>query len=94
MELLPISIMAFDENISPEYVGDPIGNYIEQEGMDGFYEKLRALCSEQQMTVLKYYFEGYTYSEIASIMNLPTKKIDNVLLAVKKKIKQNKELFV
>ena len=89
-----VSLTAFDENISPEYVGDPIGNYIEQEGMDGFYEKLRALCSEQQMTVLKYYFEGYTYSEIASIMNLPTKKIDNVLLAVKKKIKQNKELFV
>lgn len=89
-----VSLTAFDDNISPEYVGDPIGNYIEQEGVDGFYDKLRSLCNEQQMTVLKYYFEGYTYSEIASIMDLNAKKIDNILLAVKKKIKQNKDLFI
>lgn len=89
-----VSLTAFDENISPEYVGDPIGNYIEKEGMEGFYEKLRSLCTEEQMTVLRYYFEGYTYSEIASIMNVSPKRIDNVLLAVKNKIKKNKELFL
>ena len=89
-----VSLNAFDENISPEYVGDPIGNYIEKEGIDGFYEKLATICTKEQTDVLKYYFEGYTYSEIASIMELPVKKIDNIIFSVKTKIKKNKELFL
>lgn len=89
-----VSLTAVDDNIAPEYVSDPIGTYIEREGMESFYGKLNALFTEQQLTVLKYYFEGYTYSEIAALTGLPTKKVDNILLAIKTKIKKNKELFI
>ncbi len=89
-----LSLTAADNNPSPEYVSDPVGTYIEKEGMDSFYEKLNSLCTKQQMTVLKYYFEGYSYSEIAALADLPVKKVDNILLAIKTKIKKNKELFL
>ncbi len=89
-----VSLTAVDDNIAPEYVSDPIGTYIEKEGTESFYSKLNALFTEQQLTVLKYYFEGYTYSEIAAMTSLPTKKVDNILLAIKTKIKKNKELFI
>lgn len=89
-----VSLTAVDDNIAPEYVSDPIGTYIEKEGTESFYGKLNALFTEQQLTVLKYYFEGYTYSEIAALTGLPTKKVDNILLAIKTKIKKNKELFI
>lgn len=89
-----VSLTAVDDNIAPEYVSDPIGTYIEREGTESFYGKLNALFTEQQLTVLKYYFEGYTYSEIAALTGLPTKKVDNILLAIKTKIKKNKELFI
>lgn len=89
-----VSLTAVDDNIAPEYVSDPIGTYIEREGTESFYGKLNALFTEQQLTVLKYYFEGYTYSEIAALTGLSTKKVDNILLAIKTKIKKNKELFI
>ena len=89
-----VSLTAFDDNIAPEYVADPVNNYIEREGRESFYEKLAELCSQEQITVLKYYFEGYSYVEIAGLTGLTTKKIDNMLAAVKNKIRKNKEAFV
>ena len=88
-----VSLTAFDDNIAPEYVGDPVSNYIDREGRESFYAKLQEICTEEQMTVLRYYFEGYTYAEIASIMHTTAKRIDNVLLSVKSKIKKNKDAF-
>ncbi len=89
-----LSLTVVDNNLSPEYVADPIGSYIEKEGMESFYAKLNSICTAEQMSVLKYYFEGYSYSEIASLTGLGVKKVDNILLAIKKKIKKNKELFL
>lgn len=89
-----VSLTDLDDSMPQEYVSDPVNTFIEKEGRELFYEKLESICTKQQLEVLKYYFEGYTYSEIAKITELPVKKVDNVLLAVKKKIKQNKEMFV
>ena len=89
-----VSLSDFDKNVAPEYITDPITNYLEKEGTESFYEKIETLCTEQQLEVLKYYFEGYTYNEIAKLTGLSHKKVDNVLAAVKSKIKKNKELFL
>lgn len=89
-----VSLTYADVNLKPEFISDPVNNYIEREGSENFYNKLETICSPQQMTVLKYYFEGYTYNEIAKLTDLPQKKVDNILLAVKNKIKKNKEMFL
>ena len=83
-----------DTSTPTEYVYDPVHNYIEREGLDTFYENISKLCSELHVRVLKFYLEGYTYSEIAALTGVNEKKVDNVMTAVKKKIKDNKNLFV
>ena len=89
-----VSLTTFDDNVPHEYVVDPIHNYIEKEGKDNFYRKIESICTKQQIDVLKYYFEGYTYGEIAKINGITSKKVDNILLAIKTKIKKNKDLFI
>ncbi len=82
------------QSLPAEYVYDPIHNYIEKEGVENFYTSLEKLVKPQQMQVLKYYFEGYTYVEISDLTGLPTKKIDNIIYQIKTKIKKNKDMFL
>lgn len=94
-----VSLNAYDDNFVPketpsEFVYDPVSGYIENEGVENFYAKLRTICTPEQMTVLKYYLDGYTYVEIAKLVNATPKKVDNVLTAVKTKIRKNRDLFV
>ena len=94
-----VSLTAFDDNVEPadmptEYVSDPVSYYIEKEGVENFYSKINTICTPEQLEVVKYYFEGYTYVEIAKLLNKPPKKIDNILTAIKTKIRKNKELFI
>jgi len=88
-----VGIEVLDLNLPSEFVYDPVHNYIEREGVDHFYEKMKTLFKPAHITVLKYYLEGYTYSEISFLTGMTTKKVDNVLHQIKTKIKKNKELF-
>lgn len=88
-----VSIDALDSNLPNDLVYDPIHNYIEREGVENFYRKMETLFKPVQLTVLKYYLEGYTYTEIAELTSMPVKKVDNTLHLIKSKIKKNKELF-
>lgn len=87
-----ISICDLDENI-PDVGNDPLDNYTVMENTDDFYEKLKKLIKPSQLKVLKYYLEGYAYTEISEKMDMPVKKIDNTLQSIRTKIKNNKELF-
>lgn len=88
-----ISLTALEDNVPAEYVVDPINNFIENEGVESFYVKLNKLFLPHQLNVLKYYMEGYTYLEIADMVDLSPKKVDNTLHSIKNKIKKNKEMF-
>lgn len=88
-----VSLSELGDSCVKDYGNDPISNYIVRDGTESFYEIIEQICTEEQIKVLKLYLEGYTYAEIASMTGLSSKKVDNVLLAIKKKIKQNKELF-
>ena len=93
-----VSLTSFSENtdgaVPSEYVYDPVHNYIEREGLDTFYENVGKICSDLHVTVLKYFLEGYTYAEIASMTGITAKKVDNIMYNVKKKIKENKNIFM
>lgn len=93
-----VSLTSFSENadgsVPSEYVYDPVHNYIEREGLDTFYENVSKICSELHVTVLRYFLEGYTYAEIASMTGINSKKVDNIMYTVKKKIKDNKNIFM
>lgn len=88
-----LSLDGLDNNLPSEFIYDPVHNYIEREGVDSFYQKMSQLFKPEQLKILKYYFEGYTYTEISDLTGIPVKKVDNTLHQIKTKIKKNKDLF-
>ncbi len=88
-----VTLEGLDNNLPSELVYDPVHNYIEREGVEHFYEKMASLFKPAQLDVLRYYLDGYTYSEIAELVSMPVKKVDNTLHTIKTKIKKNRELF-
>ena len=93
-----VSLADFNDNLDAptpnEYVYDPVHKYIEREGLDSFYDNIARLCSDLHVRVLRYYFDGYTYEEIAALTGINRKKVDNIMFTVKKKIKDNKNIFM
>lgn len=88
-----VSLNDLDENIPDTHSADPINFYTMLEDTERFYAKLKHLVKPAQLEVLKYYLEGYAYLEISEKLDMPIKKIDNILHTVKVKIRNNKELF-
>ncbi|HKL73881.1 MAG TPA: sigma-70 family RNA polymerase sigma factor [Clostridia bacterium] len=88
-----LSLSDIDENIPDSNNSDPLDYYTMLENTENFYEKLKNLVKPAQLTVLKYYLDGYAYTEISQKLNMPLKKIDNILHSIRLKIKNNKELF-
>lgn len=79
---------------TPNQIIDPLDSYLEREWMDTFHKNLKSLLSPQQRNILELYFKGYSYSEISQEINLPIKKIDNTLLAIKNKIRKEQTKFI
>ena len=57
--------------------------------MKSFYKSLQELLSTDQYAVMCLYLQNYSYREIAERLSLTTKKVDNLILASKKKIKNS-----
>ena len=49
--------------------------------------KVEELLSEQQFAVLKMFLNGESYTNIAKTFNLTCKNVDNMLQAIKKKLR-------
>lgn len=94
-----VSIQSFDsdgEEFYPiEFVLDntPAKIAIEKENLKDLKENIKSSLSKLEFKVLKLYLEGYSYREIAEILNIQQKAIDNSLSRIKQKLraKLNKE---
>lgn len=60
--------------------------------MKAFYKSLEELLSPDQYSVMCLYLQNYSYKEIADKLGLTAKKVDNLILASKKKIKNSNML--
>ena len=79
-----------DEDDPPEEAGtiDPVDTVIDEEAEEIFYGKLQKILTQNEFSVLKLYLDGYTYKEIAVMLNTTSKRIDNVVYSAKKKVKE------
>lgn len=59
---------------------------VKREYLDELQGRLLTLLSPFEYQVLSFYIEGYSYKEISSIMETPTKAIDNALSRIKRKM--------
>ena len=62
-------------------------NYIDKELKAVVISKVKQILSEQQFSILKMFLNGESYVNIAKVFNITTKQVDNMLQAIKKKLK-------
>lgn len=65
----------------------PDEEIIDKENYKLLLNSLKSNLSEKEYSVLKYFLQGYSYKEIAKILNVSPKSIDNSLSRIKMKIK-------
>jgi len=65
---------------------DPEALVIGQESLHLIEDELEDKLSKFEKEVLKYYIEGIGYIEIATLLDKPSKSIDNALQRIKKKL--------
>lgn len=76
-----LKLVIADENSDIEQ------NYIDKEINTIMLSKVKDILTDEQFNILKMFINGASYSEIASEANLTTKKVDNTLQAIKKKLR-------
>ena len=77
--------MVTEQTVSPEQM------LIEQERKQEFFEKLEEKLSPMEKKVLYLYLEGYSYTQIAVLLEKTPKSIDNTLQRIRGKVKMLKE---
>jgi len=62
-------------------------NYIDKELKAIVISKVKEILSDQQYLILKMFLNGESYVKIAKTFDISTKQVDNMLQAIKKKLK-------
>ena len=62
-------------------------NYIDKEINTIMISKVKSILTEQQFAILKQFLNGEPYSTIAEKNNITSKQVDNMLQAIKKKLR-------
>lgn len=76
------------ENFFVSDAPDPETLFNEREKQIEFYNKLKKILSPMEYSIIEYYLQGYSYSEIAKILSKSAKSVDNALTRAKKKIEK------
>lgn len=64
----------------------PEDNYIKKESINELDKKIRSALSLYEYTVLVYYLRGFSYKQIAIILDKNTKSVDNAIERIKDKL--------
>ncbi len=67
--------------------GDIEKNFVSKEMNGILLSKVQAILNDEQFALLKLFLNGATYQEMAQILDKSTKQVDNMLQAIKKKLK-------
>ena len=70
------------DNITPEAL------FIEKEDYDTLTQNIRVELSKMEYEVLQLFLSGMLYSEIAEVLGITEKAVDNALSRIRKKLKK------
>ena len=68
---------------------DPEDSVIEKEGRESLIEKINSLSSDKEKEIMKLFFKGLTYPEIAEKLNVNIKTVYNCVARIKYKLSLN-----
>lgn len=66
--------------------GDPAQLMQQREELSALYKRIGAVLTQKEYTVLKWYLASYSYREIASLLNIEVKAVDNALQRLRRKL--------
>ena len=89
-QVLDHSVLVDDDDILPDN-STPEDEILSLENINEINEGIDSLLSEKERNVVKYFVQGYSYVDIAKIMNITPKSVDNTLTRIKNKLKPFKE---
>lgn len=72
-------------------VGEPLGDEIERRRKLRLVRKVLAGCTDIERAIFNAYYQGYSYKEICGIFDVTTKKIDNTIQKIKKRVQSYNE---
>lgn len=75
------------ETISDDGKNDPLLNLSDEEEYNELENRIECLLSQKELEVYSYLIKGYNYKEIADVLNIPSKSVDNTIQRIKVKIK-------
>ncbi|MGN0342510.1 MAG: RNA polymerase sporulation sigma factor SigH [Roseburia sp.] len=71
----------------PEMETNPEDLVIDRENVEDFHQRVREKLSDMEREVLTYQLQGYSYVQIAEIMERDPKSVDNALQRIRKKLR-------
>ena len=74
------------KNISINNTSDPEASIINSEAASELKLKIKGCLSKLEYSILTYFLDGYSYSEIAIKLNKSVKSIDNALQRIRRKV--------
>jgi RNA polymerase sporulation-specific sigma factor len=81
-------VSIFDENsVADLSSNDMESTVLFREMLAGVLSQVKKLLSDQEQRVLGMYLEGYNRKEIAQVLSLPLKSVDNTMQRVRRKYK-------
>ena len=89
---LPINFEDNDEDeqssniVIVDDTSDVEKNYIDKEMHAIVISKVKDLLTDEQFKLLKLFLSGESYVQISNNLNIPVKKVDNLLQSIKKKL--------
>ena len=69
----------------------PETQVISSEQTKDIVKKIKNILSDYELKILKYYLKGLSYTQIAALLNVPSKSVDNALNRIKNKLNFLKE---
>lgn len=93
-----VSLQSFSDNSDDEQFlpvnlimqVSPDERVVEKENYQNLVLTIKKALSKKEFEVLRYYLQGYSYKEIAEILKISGKSIDNSLTRIKSKLKNLK----
>lgn len=68
-------------------VSDPLDIYVRREETEWMQQQIKTLLSRLEQETLSLYLSGYSYQEMANLLNLSPKAVDNALQRVRRKLR-------
>jgi RNA polymerase sporulation-specific sigma factor len=84
---IPQELLLSIEEVQLPHLESPESLLIEREDYKAFTDNIKLELSNMEYKVLQLFLDGKTYSEIADIMDITEKSVDNALSRIRKKIK-------